>query len=664
MRNRKRRAIAVYFLTAAVGAASGWLRAAPEDPRFPASSRREEAPRLTWDDLPCPSEAEYRRLAAIVTLEVPTGTDVCVDPQHNKIARALAYMEKLKINLPPDWAPLLHADLGNPLAYLGRMSKKMGIDLNQSTSIAYNKGKEIYLGGLFFQEDPLEAISVLMHEARHSAEDDPGHTVCRRGDIPKSTGGCDQQLSTDPKKAGAYSYGAAFYAAFGLYAEGISSSDREYLLGLSLATISTRFNELPEELAQAFDLLAVLDEEGAVYLLHPYSREPVPLPLPFLQEGEKVSRLEFNVKNNGLLLFTSKNRLFTWSPHATPGGAGGSDPGGGFQRLYAATIPEAMPIYDATRMRVPFDEYPFYNFLTAENQIYFYRFSPTLKAYELAPYPIYRRNAEVPELSRLFMGLAGRSLFLGKDGQVYVGPRFGDELPFDARADLQIPNRKWVHTTGGVVFESLYGIADDGRVYYTKIELLPPEGDSYYDTEVYSVKESSLQPTGGRMGRKLFEGLSLRALLDNEGDLQIETYGREQRSFWRKLNAKAVDFTILRRHLVHKAILPTPERLAFASACGLKVTVPDPWFGVGMGLNQNGELVVGLPGGGTQPCLVTGTHKYKDLKFRAWAGNRTQRQRDEHGTSQFVDSPSYTRSLLWATELNGQVTPLLPYNFR
>lgn len=663
-RNRKRKAVAVYFLTAAVGIASGWLRAAPEDPRFPASARREEAPRLTWDDLPCPSEEEYRRLAAIVKLEIPAGTDVCADAQHNKIARVLAYTEKLRISLPPDWAPLLHDDISNPLAFLGRMSKKMGIDLGQSTSIAYNRQGEIYLGGLFFQEDPLEAISVLVHEARHSAPDDPGHTTCRRGDIPRASGGCDYQLSTDPKKAGAYSYGAAFYSALGLYAEGISSSDREYLLGLALATISTRFNELPEELAQAFDLLAVLDEEGSVHLLHPYAREPVPLALPFLQEGEKVSRIEFNVKNNGLLFFTSKNRLFTWSQHATPGGAGGSDPAAGFQRVYATTIPESMPVYDAARVPVPFDDYPYYNFLTAENQIYFYRFSTSLKAYELAPYPIYRRNTVVPELSRLFMGLAGRPLFLGKDGLVYVGPRYGDELPFDPRADLQLPDRKWVHATGGVVYESLYGIADDGRVYFTKIELLPPEGDGVYDTEVFSVKESSLQPTGGRMGRKLAEGLSLRALLDNEGDLQIETYGREQRSFWRKLSGKVVDFTILRRHLVHKALIPTAERTAFASACGLKTTVPDPWFGVGMGLNQNGELVIGLPGGAAQPCLVSGTHKYKDLKFRAWSGTRTSRQREEHGASQYVGSPSYTRSLLWGTELNGQVTPLLPYNFR
>ena len=653
MKKRHRKILAAYFFLTVTGVAAGWQRGdLGQSLRFPSSQRREEPPRLTYDDMPCPSDAEYRRLAAIINLEVPSGIDVCVDQYHNKIARLLAYTEKLKITMAPDWAPALQADLGNPLAYIGRMSRKMGIDLSQSTSIAYNKTNEksIYLGGLFFQEDPLEALSVLIHEARHSSEDDPGHTICRRGDIPKASGGCDQELSTDPKKAGAYSYGAAFYAALGLYGEGLSSSDREYLLALSLATVSTRFNEIPEDLAQAFDLLAVLDDEGNVSLLHPFSREPIPLPVTFLSEGEKVQRIEFNVKNNGLLLFTSKSRLFTW------------DSSSGFKRVYPDTIPDSMPVLDAARMRVPFDDYPFYNFLTAENQIYFYRFSPQQKAYELAPLPIFHRNYDKPEITRLFMGLAGRSLYLGKDGQFYVGPRFGNELPFDARRDLQVPGRRWAYGTGGVVFEALYGIADDGRVYYTKIDLLPPENDATFDTEVYTLKESLLQATGGRMGRKLFEGLSLRALLDNEGDLQIETYGRDERTFWRKPSGRVVDFTIVRKHLVGRSLLPTPERSAFASACSIRTAVPDPWLGVGMGLNTAGELVVGLPNA-ANPCLITGSKKYKDLKFRAWGGSRTWRQSTEQN-SITGPSPSVPRTVLWATEMNGQVSPLMPYQFK
>lgn len=335
------------------------------------------------------------------------------------------------------------------------------------------------------------------------------------------------------------------------------------------------------------------------------------------------------------------------------------------------TIPENMPIYDAARMRVPFDDYPFYNFLTAENQIYFYRFSTSLGAYELAPLPIFRKEVARPEISRLFMGLVARSLFLGKDGVMYIGPLYGNELPFNPRADLQVSGRRWIYGTGGVVYEGMYAIADDGKVYYTKIDLLPPEGDSGFDTELYTMKESALQAPGGRMGRKFLEGLSLRALLDSEGDLQIDNYGREQNVFWRKLpspqgrndGSKVVDFTILRRHLVGRSLLPTEEKSAFAAACNVRTPLPDPWFGVGMGLNLSGELVVGLPGGG-QPCLVTGPHRFKDLKFRAFTGFRGGRGAGEHPAPWGNEAPTHTRSLLNATEANGEAKPLLPYDFK
>ena len=54
------------------------------------------------------------------------------------------------------------------------------------------------------------------------------------------------------------------------------------------------------------------------------------------------------------------------------------------------------------------------------------------------------------------------------------------------------------------------------------------------------------------------------------------------------------------------------------------------FMSVGMGLNLSGELVVGLPGGGGQPCLVTGPHRFRDLKFRAFTGFRGGRGANEH----------------------------------
>lgn len=646
----------IFGVFAIAGGSAGYFRAQPmlePGPRFPSSEpkKTEDGP-LSYEKMECPGDSEYRRLAASVNLEVPAGIDACTHEHHAKIAKLLAYAAKLKITMPADWAPELQEDLRDPLAYFGRMSRKTGIDLNQTTSIAYNKTNEksVYLGGIFFDEPPLEALSVLVHEARHSSEHDPGHTECRKGDIPKTSGGCDRELSLDPKKAGAYSYGAAFYAALALYGEGLSDSDRKSLRNLSLATIGTRFNELPELLAQAFDLVAVLDSEGTVSLLHPFLRDPVPLPLTFLRQKEKVARIEFNVRNNGLLLFTSEHRLFTWTEQ------------NGFARLYADEVPENMPIFDAGRMRVGYDDTAYYNFLTADNQLHYIQYKPEARRFELTPYYIYPKNTVVPPLHRFFMALNGRTIFLGKDSVFYLSPRFGNEPAFDPRPELQVPGRRWVHGIGGVTFDSLFGIADDGRTHFGKIGFIPSTDESAHDLETYTLLESSLQPTGGRMGKKIAEGLNFRALLDNEGDLQIEYYGRETRSFWRHDHGKVVDFTLIRSHVASRALLPPQERATFARECGVAKVLHDPWFGVGLGLNRQGELVVGSPFG--QPCLSAGPERFRDLKFESVREHRKNMSRPERIGPWDQEPPHSVRATLWVRDQDGNARGLIPYLFK
>jgi len=646
--------LTAFVICASAGTGLGYFQSVKEESHRVPSSREKDIPRVTYDLLACPSEEEYRRIAKTLHLEVPAGVDVCTHEQHGKLARLFAYAENLQIHFPPDWAPELQSDLGNPLAYLARMSRKLAVDLSAPNMTAYTKPdeKSVYLGGQFFGLEPLEALAALVHEARHSSESDPGHETCRGGELPKFPGGCDKELNLDPKKAGAYSYDAAFYAAVGLYASDLHQTDRKHLLNLCLATISSRFNELPESLAQAFDLLAVLDEEGGVHLLHPFLNDPIPLALSFLKEGEKVERIEFNVKNNGLLLFTTEKRLFTWRAES------------GFERMFQKTLPENMPIFEAARARIPFEDYPYFNFLTSDNQLYYYRFQPRIRSFELAPYPIFRRTKDLffPTISRFFMGLSERTLFLGKDGIFYLSPRFRGQLPFDPNRDLQVPGALWVQGTGGVVYESLYGINNDGRTRYATVEIIPGKDKDHSDAEVYSLKESSLQPPDGRMGKKIFEGINLRALLDDEGNLQIELYGSEHRSFWRKENGgKVVDFTILRKHMASRSFVPNKDQLNFINDCDMRIALPDPWLGVGIGLNKNGELVIG--GTGDQRCLVAGPQKYHNIKFESGRAREKKRFRHERNNV-FGEEPAYTQSILWVTGQDGVKKSLLPYDYR
>jgi hypothetical protein len=172
--------------------------------------------------------------------------------------------------------------------------------------------------------------------------------------------------------------------------------------------------------------------------------------------------------------------------------------------------------------------------------------------------------------------------------------------------------------------------------------------------------------------------VNFRALLDDEGDLQIEHYDREKRSFWRKesVGARLADFTLIRRHLTGGIFAPNEAREKLTADCGLRSVVPDPWFGIGMGLNQEGELVVGGLGNGA--CLSAGPKKYKELKFQTRRADQGRsRQERSNGVkddasqwdrirfeaSGFGEVPGSTRSVLWVREQSGVFRPLLPYDY-
>lgn len=550
-----------------------------------------------YDALPCLEEGEYRKIAEIVHLEVPAGIDTCADAAHGKLSKLFSLVQKLRVNIPPTWAPSVQEEIREPIGYIAKMTSRLKFDFTQTTSIAFNRPADntIYLGGLFFDQSPLDGLSTLVHEARHSSPQDPRHAVCELGDIPKTGGGCDETFSVEAKDAGAYSYESAFYAAFGLYAEGLSKGDREYLRSLSLATIGTRFNHLPPELAQAHDLILTLDRDKNVSLVHPFGGS-TPLELPFLAEGEKAERIEFNVKNNGILFFTSAHRLFTWSPRD------------GFSQMYAKIIPEDYAIFEAARIRVMGEgDYSYYNFLFGNNDLSFIQYDANAKKYALAKYPMlgfFRKSPPPPQLSRFFMALGGRSLFLDKAGLLYVGGVFGNELAFGFHSDLQLPGKTWLAANGGVMFDSLYGLSSEGKLYFGNVSLEPTAEDDIGDF-VYHWKDSRFQLPEGKRAKKFQEGLYFRALLDEEGTLHYESFDGKRHSSWQP--EKAIeDFVIFRNHSVAADILGTPA--APAPACELTHGIVEPWMGQMMGLDH-GKLT---RNNGTA-CISLGEKVYRDL---------------------------------------------------
>lgn len=460
--------------------------------------------------LPCPSEKEFIRLAKYVNLEIPEGPSldlVCDNEMRASFGKVLLLMSQLKFNFPKEWPEKLKENIGHPLTFLKERSSKLSLDLNQKDSLAYNKvqSKEIYLGGRFFTLDPLEGIAILMHEARHSEPQAASHVTCEAGDIPRGPGACDAAFSMDDSDAGAYAYGTLFNLSLALYAERIAPADRKKALTDALVELAARFNIIPEALAKKSDTLVVLTEDSQLQTIQLSSGASKNISLKFETDDEKPQRIEFSPKNNGLLIYTNKGKVWVWSPLK------------GLNKFYPELLSQAGEMHDVARMRIPFQEMTLYVLRDSHGSLSYVEYLPSINNMARTPYPYTlgrrRNSSDVPAFKRMFLALNDESLFMSEKGRIYLAPHYGDESPFNEVDALQSPHG-WMAGTGGALYDSLYLIDNRGDLFEAEMNLVSTEES---ESRHYSVKASSLQTA--HPIKKFQQGLGLSMALDRDGHL-------------------------------------------------------------------------------------------------------------------------------------------------
>ncbi len=558
----------------------------------------------SYDVLKCIPDSVYREKAKALNLEVPAG-DICGDPYHGKMSRLFWLMDTFTFHFSSDWAPELQNDFRKPYDYLKKYDHSLGFDLaaGADSTEAYNttdtrhpnllRGRShgLLLGALFFKEDPLDALPILIHEARHSSPHDPAHAQCVLGDIQRYDGGCDQELSVKEGSAGAYSYGAAFYAALSLYADGLSEGDREYLKTEGLRIVTLRFNVLPDELAQRYDLLAALKKDGTVAYIHPFVAAVIPGP----NFEEKIKRVEQYPSHGGLMAFAESNRVFNFQLPFT------QKPELVFEKSGGANF-RALEISRIFAKPTEMQPYPYYTVLKENNDLEFQQFNPEKGAYEFLPYAIFRfsiKNPEIPKHKYFFLGMWHENIFISEEGVVYRTYHFASE-PHWVRLPTPESNR-WVSGTGGLLAGELYLISQAGRLYNTEAFFQQEEDDNTPEPE-YRIGPSKL-PMPNVPLVKLREGLNLRSVLDRNGTLYVARYGDVPRAI--KVNEPFSDFTIVRPTVTEKPLMEMRPSSEFEEKCGISHTILDPWLQGAIGIDSKQHLVFATPGGdGSINCYV------------------------------------------------------------
>ena len=490
----------------------------------------------SWENLPCLADSDAQRLFDLVHLkkiDEKLGGEFCALGYNGKLARVLSLMEKTKWTAPASWPEVIRSDLNQPLFMLSRLLKEIKLDLNQDSSVAYVKPTEktMHLGKKFFSATPLDAISVLIHEARHADPIAPSHTTCQSGDLPLSEGACDNELSLENAKAGAYTYGTLVYFLISRLETQFNEGDRNYARNEGLLLVGTRFNNLPDILAKKQDQLAILLENGEIKkidlskltfsegLLEQETIEIKGLLTDLISEKKSIgisNRIEFDPSQGGLLIFDINQNLYRWSPRK-----GISVP---FEGLYG----EKVNYFEVSRLRIPFLPHTLFTMFTSKG-LHYQDYDVVNDKRVLLPYKLNfpKQSRPVPQFYRHFLALLGESIFLDKTGEIFLAPHFGGEDAFQSLPEIQ---RKfvggkglgWKFGTGGSLYDTLLLLDENGEHFSVELKFVDSLEAESVVLRKYELKKSNLFAESREQNRnwkKINIGNRYIAALDSEGSL-------------------------------------------------------------------------------------------------------------------------------------------------
>lgn len=562
-----------------------------------------------------------------------------------QMAQILALTKQIKFSFPKTWAPTVQPEIKNSYDYLRKNTNQLRIDLTQTSSVARNyvAKRQIELGGLFFKEEPLEAISVLMHEARHSDPRDQGHTLCRIGDIPKTQGGCDSFFSNKAEDAGAYGYGTLYELALGQFSNNLDQAEKELMITNAFTTLSSRFNTFKSVLAKHSDIITVLLEDGTLAWLHPYTFELIPLNIELPKFQEKIKKIEFSPKTNSLLIFTESNRLFVWGP----------------RNKAKRPVPDATSEDDRflhmSRQYVPYDsDRTLYTTYKTNGQLEYIQYDAALNKYIILPYPLHSRpedpNPTVPNLKFFLLGHGFNSYFLDTQGLLTRAHRYANEPNFILDPAVQSNTGGWKTATGGAFYDDMILTDSDGKLVSIKVNY-NSTGDT--DQEVYTKENYSFQTE--KPTKKYLQGLQFHAALDEDGALSIASFRvKNSNLYFKNLNKKIIDFVITRVTLAESSLYrPTDFNDSLLRKCNVKKVISAVGYGSVMGFNQDSRLVAASADG---RCSVLLKEKIWTNAIFAGTDDINSNDSEMHpfpdvylkltNQNTNVDWPPYTRSSL------------------
>jgi len=573
---------------------------------------------ILYTKLDCPSEKEYSSFVKKISFVGKLEGGICdKNSDKTKFGKLLQYLSILKINLPLKWRGGANLALKNTMSYLRRLSQKIDIDFSQNNSVAYNRNKgDIYLGTRFFSKDPLDALLILVHEARHSSAKAKGHTRCLAGHLSQSLKACDDWF-TRSANAGAYSYTVSFAFGMAKFGKNLLNADREFLIADGLASLGRHFVSVPAWLGLPFETVVALNKKNQLFYIHPILETPIEY-----DYGKKmdIKRIKFNRGRDGLFLFTNQGYVFEAKP---------------FSKIKNSI---------AKNMNID---------VSIKDLEYLTWYEPNIKGTKTKLYILDENN----HISALVFDFKKRELFFKESSFQMNGVDFvqlvhaqglsrfiltsDGELGFFnsdssenyiAKSLFQDPlARGWTHIDGGFFHSEVFGVNEDGELHYWEQD---------------KVKKSSFQVHQSMLYHELS---NFRMQLNKEGKVFMRRYAEESSHEidLKNLGIKVKSIAYIRSFLPSQIFgVDNPINESIKKICQLTIKSSiDPWTNMAMGINSSNRLSFQTSKNSCQEYeLVRGVKNYE------FSGDEVKKHGD------------FSKLYLKVTFLNGKVRNLYPYS--
>jgi len=554
---------------------------------------------VDWSALPCLTMerlVQFRR--EIPALGLSNAAPQCGGKREiDFFSNLLQYISQIRVdaNLLPAKTRTLHPAFAreNPaVVLLERFAKLTSIQFSEykadrtNAYAVYDPSiSTLYITPAFFKKTPIEAMLTLFHESQHIEPGTPGHVVCNQG---RDFGTyCDQEISLS-ETMGSNSFEVWFALGLAAAATDLPDQAKELLRASALDRLTHSFNVIDSQYAFAQDLLVIADANGKLWQYSPWLNKLIPFPMSRdagqvkLLEPGIFRRTDFSIVNTSgenFALLGGKNHRLEPIQYSTSNSQ--------WQSI-------DLILHDRKYLRT---------FLNDRNELYV--------AKEKKGNSQILEQFSIPgsvRIKKQFMRGNNASLYLGEDGVLY-GIN-GSQLHVSPL--LQDPDHEgWQDAGSGYHRNTIFALNRQGKLFF------------YDKNRQWNLMNQSLSPTQGTSIR-FKEGRTTLAQLNSKSQL-FWTHFANQSTYKISPRFSISDFAILPRVKPHASFgRAAPVTKTFTDHCGIGPWVQDPWTWLGIGINQQGQLIFEsrssdardtIPG-----CIVAGSGNYRTLSIDRKSG--------------------------------------------